>query len=130
MSHISLLPQLYPYLDKTIEKSQAGFLSGRYIAESTRLIYDIMHFTEVKNIDGILLLIDFGKAFDSLSWNFMYKVLSYFGFDEQLIDWIKLFTKNIEARICQSGFLSDPIVIKRGCRQGDPISCYQFILAA
>ena len=89
-----------------------------------------MHFTEVKNIDGILLLIDFEKAFDSLSWNFMYKVLSYFGFDEQLIDWIKLFNKNVAARICQSGFISDPIVIKRGCRQGDPISCYQFILAA
>ena len=119
-----------PYLDKIIEKSQSGFLSGRNIAESTRLIYDIMHFTEVKNIDGILLLIDFEKAFDSLSWNFMYNVLSYFGFDDQLIDWIKLFNKDVKARICQSGILSDPIVIKRGCRQGDPISCYQFILAA
>ena len=60
----------------------------------------------------------------------MYKVLSYFGFDEQLINCIKLFNKNFEARICQSGFLSDPIVVKKGCRQGDPISCYQFILAA
>ena len=39
-----------PYLDKIIEKLQCGFLSGRNIAESTRLIYDIMHFTEVKKI--------------------------------------------------------------------------------
>ena len=74
--------RMKPYLDKIIEKSQSGFLSGRNIAESTRLIYDIMHFTEVKNIDGILLLIDFEKAFDSLSWNFVYNVLSYFGFDD------------------------------------------------
>ena len=36
----------------------------------------------------------------------------------------------IVARISQSGFLSDPIQIKRGCRQGDPISSYLFILAA
>ena len=78
--------RMKPYLDKIIERSQSGFLSGRNIAESTRLIYDIMHFTEVKNIDGILLLIDFEKAFDSLSWNFMYNVLLYFGFDDQLID--------------------------------------------
>ena len=122
--------KMKPYLDNIKGRSQSGFLFGRNIAESTRLSYDIMHFTEVKNIDGILLLIDFEKAFDSLSWNFMYKVLLYFGFDEQLIDWTKFFSKNVEAKICQSGFLSDPIVIKRECRQGDPISCYQFILAA
>ena len=46
-----------------------------------------------------MLLIDFKKAFDSLSWNFMYNVLLYFGFDYQLIDWNKLFNKDVEARI-------------------------------
>ena len=31
--------------------------------------------------------------------------------------------------IYQGGFLSHPMKIKRGCRQGDPISCYHFVLA-
>ena len=122
--------RMRPYLDNIISKTQSGFLTGRNIADSTRLIYDIMHHAEEKNINGILLLIDFEKAFDSLSWTFIYNVLSYFGFDDTLIKWIKLFNTDIEARICQAGFLSEPIEIKRGCRQGDPISCYQFILAA
>ena len=59
-------------LDKLVSKCQTGFIKGRYIGESTRLIYDIMNYTEVTNKNGLLMLIDFEKAFDSISWKFMY----------------------------------------------------------
>ena len=55
-------------LDKIIAKDQTGFIEGRYIRENTRLIYDIIHNTEKQNICGMLLFIDFEKAFESLSW--------------------------------------------------------------
>ena len=42
-------------------------MEGRYIGENTRLLYDIMQYTEEQHIPGLLLLIDFEKAFDSLS---------------------------------------------------------------
>ena len=83
-----------------------------------------------KQIPGLLMLIDFEKAFDSVSWNFLYKVLEKFGFDEKFISWIKMFNKKINAHIIQCGFLSEPIPIQRGCRQGDPISPYLFLLVA
>ena len=57
-------------LHKLISEEQTGFISGRYIGENTRFIYDIMHFTEEEDIPGLLLIIDFEKAFDSISWNF------------------------------------------------------------
>ena len=38
---------------------------GDLIGDSTRLIYDIMHYLELKDILGLLMLIDFEKAFDS-----------------------------------------------------------------
>jgi hypothetical protein len=41
-----------------------------------------MSFTESNNIPGLLVLIDFEKAFDSISWEFIYKVLNYFGFED------------------------------------------------
>jgi hypothetical protein len=44
---------------------QTGFIPGRYIGGNCRPIYDILHFTEENDIPGILLLIDFEKAFDS-----------------------------------------------------------------
>ena len=75
------------------------------------------------------MLIDFKKAFDSISWQFLYNVLDFFGFDHQLIKCIKLFNNNIIAFVLQCGNLSKPILISRGCRQGDPIAAYLFILA-
>ena len=115
-------------LSKLISSDQTGFVPGRYIGENCRLIYDILHFTEENNIPGILLLIDFEKAFDSISWSFLYDTLRYFNFGESVISWVKTFYNNITAAVTQNCCLSEFFTIERGCRQGDPFtlifSCY------
>ena len=91
-------------LDQIISKSQTGFVPGRHMSDSTRLIYDIMFHAERENIDGFLLLIDFEKAFYSISWNFLYNILVKFGLSKKFIKWVKLFNKDIKAYILQCGF--------------------------
>ena len=120
--------RLKSVLDKIITDTQTGFVPGRYIGDSTRLVYDIMHYTEKNNIDGMLLLIDFEKAFDSLSWSFLYKTLIFFGFRESIIKWVQLLNNNIKASVIQCGILSEPFIIGRGAKQGDPIAPYLFII--
>lgn len=122
--------RLKSHLDKLIHPDQTGFIHGRYIGENTRLIYDMMHYTEENNIPALLLLIDFEKAFDSLSWSFIDKVMKYFNIGESFRKWVKVFYKNSKSAVIQSGHLSSFFYLGRGCRQGDPISPYLFLLCA
>ena len=100
------------------------------IGENIRLIYDIMQYTEENNIPGLLLSVDFEKAFDSVSWSFIYKVMECFGFGKSIISWIKTFDNNVKLSVNQCGNLSSFFGIGRGCRQGDPVSTFLFILCA
>ena len=65
-------------INKLISSDQTGFVPGRYIGENTRLVYDIMQFTDDNDIPEVLLIIDFEKAFDSVSWDFIDKTLQLF----------------------------------------------------
>ena len=71
-------------LDLFMNKDQTGFIKGRSIVENLRVKYDVMKFTEEQKLPGLIMLIDFEKAFDSLSWNFFYKCLKYLNFGESI----------------------------------------------
>ena len=73
---------------------------------------------------------DFEKAFDSVSWSFLYSTLKFLGFGPSILSWVQTFNQNIKAAVLQSGFLSEFINIEEGCRQGDPIAPYLFIISA
>ena len=126
----SVANRLKKVLDELISKFQTGFLKGRFIGENTRLVYDIMRYVEKQDLPGLLMLVDFRKAFDSVSWLFLSKLLTFFNFGPSFCKWIKVFNNNIKAYVNQCGFLSDPFNIQRGCRQGDPIASYLFLLCA
>ena len=117
-------------LNNIICEEQKGFISGRFIGENIRTIYDILFEAKNQDLPGLILSIDFEKAFDTVSWSFIEKVLKYFNFGPSVISWIKLFQNGSESCIIQNGFMSDFFKLKRGCRQGDPLSPYIFIMCA
>lgn len=117
-------------LNKLIGQEQTGFISGHYIGENTRIIYDLMQLVDEQNKPGLLLLVDFEKAFDSLSWSFIEKVFKFFNFGPSVIKWISTLYKNSSLRVSQGGNFSSPFKVERGCKQGDPLSPYIFIICA
>ena len=72
-------------MDNLVSKTQTGFVAGRFIGENSRLIYDILNYNEKQNIPGLLMLIDFERAFDSVSWEFLYEMLQLLGFGPKMI---------------------------------------------
>ena len=119
------IKKLLPFI---IDLDQSGFLSGRFTGDNIRLIYDILSYSNKENKKGLMVLIDFEKAFDSVSWSFMEKCLNFYNFKHDIINWIKTFYKNIKSTVLVNNDPTSWFKIERGCRQGDPISPYIFLL--
>ena len=87
-----------------------------------------MEFTELKGYQRIMTAIDFEKAFDSLSRDFLFNSLESFGFDVSFIKWIKTFYSNITSCVANNVNLTPSFRFKHGVRQGNPLSPNLFII--
>ena len=75
--------------DKLILKTQSAFLKGRNIMNGIMALHEILHETKRKNEVGVVLKLDFEKAYDKVNWNFMFECLSHRGFCATWCDWIR-----------------------------------------
>jgi len=87
-----------------------------------------LEYTKHTKNSGILVAIDFEKAFDSLDHTYLLKVFNAFNFGPSFIQWIRTLYSNISSCIINNGFTSDYFAVGRGVRQGDPLSPLLFIL--
>ena len=61
------------------------------------------------------------RAFDSVSWDYIYKVFEKFGFGENIIKWVKCFYSNIESTVMNKGYSTGWFKLGKGVRQGCPL---------
>ena len=64
-----------------------------------------------------------------MSWKFIDICLEIRCFPPNIAQWVTMLHRESFARLDYNGHLSRPISLHRSCRQGDPVSCYLFILA-
>ena len=85
-SAVIIANQLKSTLDDLIHENQKGFISRGFIGENIRLINDVLYETKNRNLQGLILSIDFEKAFDTVSWKFIDKTLILIILETRLLD--------------------------------------------
>ena len=115
-------------MPKLIRSDQTGFVKGRYIGQNVRLLNDLMEFTELNKVPGILLFIDFEKAFDTLEWPFIRHTLRFFNFGPNIQKWISVLYSDVESGAINGGYMTNYFRVSRGVRQECPLSPLLFVL--
>ena len=117
-------------LAEIINPDQIGYMQSRFCGENIRLISDIIDYCTSQKNPCLILLADFEKAFDKISWNFLHCCLKKFGFGSSFQKWISILYHNIESCVSNNGYQSEYFKISRDIRQGCPLSALLFLLPA
>ncbi|CAI5460435.1 unnamed protein product [Closterium sp. Yama58-4] len=77
---ITLLTSSYKVLGAVISDEQHGFIPGRRLSDAVSPIADVIEAANNDREDWYLLMIDFQKAFDSVSRSFLFETMALMGF--------------------------------------------------
>jgi hypothetical protein len=105
-----------------IRPTKIAFMPRRHILEGVLILHETIHELHSKKLDGVLLKIDFEKAYDKVKWPFLQKVMHMKGFDPKWCQWIENFITHGTVGIRVNDNIGHYFQTHKGLRQGDMLA--------
>lgn len=123
-----LASRIQKIITSIINPNQSGFIKGRNISHHIRNIDDIICYSSIYRHPGMLVSLDFAKAFDTVEKEMIISALEKFNFGDNFINMIKTLITDTESCIKNGGWLSSWFKTERGVKQGCCVSPLLFVL--
>jgi hypothetical protein len=107
---------------RLVAREQSAFIRERYILESVVIAHEVVHSIHKAKLLGVVIKLDYEKAYDRVSLDFLMEILISRGFGDKWIQWIKRLVVGGSVSVMANGEESQTFKTGKGLRQGDHVS--------
>uniref|UniRef100_A0A096MGV5 Reverse transcriptase domain-containing protein n=1 Tax=Poecilia formosa TaxID=48698 RepID=A0A096MGV5_POEFO len=111
-----------------IDETQSGFMRNRH--DNIRLVLDLLDYSYLVPDESFIPFLDFYKAFDTIEHQFIFQSLKKTWFWTFFCNAVKTLYSNSSSAIKLPNGSTPRFDLKRGIRQGCPVSPYLFLLCS